>query len=63
MQQEKKPHQKIRSGSFISLASAQQKDEIKQCPRCQASILKMEDGSCVSLIFIYSKKYLFMNYL
>ncbi|CAF4296564.1 unnamed protein product [Rotaria sp. Silwood2] len=37
---------KIRSGSFISLASAQQKDEIKQCPRCQASILKMDDGSC-----------------
>jgi len=39
---------KIRSGSFISLASAQQRDEIKQCPRCQASILKMDDGSCVS---------------
>ncbi|CAF4440615.1 unnamed protein product, partial [Rotaria sp. Silwood2] len=37
---------KLRSGSFISLASAQQKDEIKQCPRCQASILKMDDGSC-----------------
>lgn len=39
---------KIRSGSFISLASAQQRDEIKQCPRCQAAILKMDDGSCVS---------------
>lgn len=56
---------KIRSGSFISLASAQQSkcstgerisdghrcisgDEIKECPRCQASILKMDDGSCVS---------------
>jgi hypothetical protein len=39
---------RIRSGSFISLGSAQQRDEIKQCPRCQASILKMEDGSCVS---------------
>ncbi|CAF2081106.1 unnamed protein product [Rotaria magnacalcarata] len=37
---------KIRSGSFISLTSAQPKDEIKQCPRCQASILKMDDGSC-----------------
>ncbi|CAF1165197.1 unnamed protein product [Rotaria sordida] len=37
---------KLRSGSFISLASAQQKDEIKQCPRCQASIFKMDDGSC-----------------
>ncbi|CAF1238961.1 unnamed protein product [Rotaria sordida] len=37
---------KIRSGSFISLGSAQQRDEIKQCPRCQASILKMDDGSC-----------------
>ena len=23
-------------------------DDIKQCPRCQASILKMDDGSCVS---------------
>jgi hypothetical protein len=45
-----KPSTKIRSGSFISLASAQQKDEIKQCPRCQASILKMDDGSCVSLL-------------
>ena len=44
-----KTSSKIRSGSFISLASAQQRDEIKQCPRCQASILKMEDGSCVSL--------------
>jgi hypothetical protein len=43
-----KTSSKIRSGSFISLASAQQRDEIKQCPRCQASILKMEDGSCVS---------------
>jgi len=42
-----KTSSKIRSGSFISLASAQQKDEIKQCPRCQASILKMDDGSCV----------------
>ncbi|UJR15776.1 hypothetical protein I4U23_002710 [Adineta vaga] len=37
---------KIRSSSFISLGSAQQRDEIKQCPRCQASILKMDDGSC-----------------
>ncbi|CAF3492011.1 unnamed protein product [Rotaria socialis] len=37
---------KIRSGSFISLTSAQPKDEVKQCPRCQASILKMDDGSC-----------------
>jgi len=43
---------KIRSGSFISLASAQQRDEIKQCPRCQASILKMDDGSCVSFFFL-----------
>jgi E3 ubiquitin-protein ligase RNF19A len=41
-----KTSSKIRSGSFISLASAQQRDEIKQCPRCQASILKMDDGSC-----------------
>ncbi|CAM4769681.1 unnamed protein product [Rotaria magnacalcarata] len=41
-----KTSSKIRSGSFISLASAQQKDEIKQCPRCQASIVKMDDGSC-----------------
>ncbi|CAF1288908.1 unnamed protein product [Adineta ricciae] len=42
-----KTSRKLRSGSFISLASAaQQKDEIKQCPRCEASILKMDDGSC-----------------
>ena len=46
-----KSSSKIRSGSFISLASAQQKDEIKQCPRCQASILKMDDGSCVRTQF------------
>jgi hypothetical protein len=44
---------KIRSGSFISLASAQQRDEIKQCPRCQASILKMDDGSCVRVFFLF----------
>ena len=43
-----KSSSKLRQGSFISLTSAQQKDEIKQCPRCQASILKMDDGSCVS---------------
>jgi len=41
-----KPSGKFRSGSFISLTSAQPRDEIKQCPRCQASILKMDDGSC-----------------
>ncbi|CAF0933786.1 unnamed protein product [Adineta steineri] len=41
-----KTSSKLRSGSFISLGSAQQRDEIKQCPRCQASILKMDDGSC-----------------
>ena len=61
-----KSSSKYRSGSFISLSSAQQSktkkmpvtsnslsffkgDEIKQCPRCQASILKMDDGSCVCL--------------
>ncbi|CAF0720321.1 unnamed protein product [Adineta steineri] len=43
---EKTSSAKLRSGSFISLASAQQKDEIKTCPRCEASILKMDDGSC-----------------
>ncbi|UJR30837.1 hypothetical protein I4U23_018353 [Adineta vaga] len=44
---EKTSSSKLRSGSFISLASAaQQKDEIKLCPRCEASILKMDDGSC-----------------
>ena len=46
---------KIRSGSFISLASAQHRDEIKQCPRCQASILKMDDGSCVSSFSSFSQ--------
>ena len=51
---------KIRSGSFISLASAQHRDEIKQCPRCQASILKMDDGSCVR-IFLSSKFQIFIK--
>ena len=52
---------KIRSGSFISLASAQHRDEIKQCPRCQASILKMDDGSCVSsfILVIFSRRFHF----
>ena len=45
---------KLRSGSFISLASAQQREEIKQCPRCQASILKMDDGSCVRKSYLFS---------
>jgi E3 ubiquitin-protein ligase RNF19A len=60
-----KTSSKIRSGSFISLGSAQQKDEIKQCPRCQASILKMDDGSCVSyylFIFCFEIYYLIESY-
>ncbi|CAF0863326.1 unnamed protein product, partial [Didymodactylos carnosus] len=43
---EKSTSNKLRSGSFISIISAHQRDEIKACPRCQASILKMDDGSC-----------------